>query len=471
MPTAAFLLGVLSLVMLVWTDRIDEKQRDHFALANALMDLRISLATSHLWLEEAITGNDNAEMDRARSDVQEATRLLGILLRGGESEYGLVVRPVTDAGLRRSVEEVGRLLSEWNIIFQKRSSGTATQGDGEGSPIETHTDAIFDDFQRTAAGLERAVEERLAAEHAKSRRLLLGILLAWSGVVLLATIALWRWERMRRRAARVLQRAKDNLEARVSERTTDLRGLNELLNEELNERQKTEQALRESQDQLRFLSAKLLMAQETERKRIAAKLHDEIGHSLVLTKFRLGFIQKELTEDQSAAKQECSSLSQFIDQAIEDIRRLSRDLRPSVLDDLGLSGALRWLADNCIDNHRTTVAFSVTDVDHRFSRDAQVVLYRIAQEALTNAAKHAQAEHVSVSAERNGERLSFVVADDGVGFDVKEAVMKNGTERGLGLATMDERARMLRGSLDVWSEEGKGTRVTLSVPVRNAGDR
>jgi signal transduction histidine kinase len=302
---------------------------------------------------------------------------------------------------------------------------------GEGSPVAIHTDAVFDDFQRTAAALERAAEKRLVAEHARSRRLPLGIFLAWSCVVVLSTIALWRWERARRLCRTGSAKSEDNLETRVAERTAELVRLNDRLSQELSERQKTEEALRESQGQLRYLSARLLMAQETERKRIAAKLHDEIEHSLVLTKFRLGFVQKELTDAQSAAKQDCNNLLQFLDQAIEDVRRLSRDLRPSVLDDLGLSGALGWLAENCVGNDRTTVAFSVADVDHLFSRDAQVVLYRVVQEVLRNAAKHAEAKHVSVSAQRNGERLSLVVADDGRGLDVKDAVMKTGTESGI----------------------------------------
>jgi signal transduction histidine kinase len=101
--------------------------------------------------------------------------------------------------------------------------------------------------------------------------------------------------------------------------------------------------------------------------------------------------------------------------------------------------------------------------------DAQIMIYRIFQEALTNIGKHAQARNVSVRVRKDKDRISFLMEDDGKGFDLKHAAMKEGSERGLGLATMDERARMLGGSLDLWSEGGKGTRITLSIPI-NRGE-
>jgi signal transduction histidine kinase len=93
------------------------------------------------------------------------------------------------------------------------------------------------------------------------------------------------------------------------------------------------------------------------------------------------------------------------------------------------------------------------------------MIYRIFQEALTNIGKHAQAKNVSVKVKKDEDRISFLLEDDGKGFDLKKAAMKEGSERGLGLATMDERARILGGFLDLWSEEGKGTRITLRIPI------
>ncbi len=464
-PATIFLVGVLSMALLIWTDQVNQAQRTHFAFTNALMDLRIRVATSHLWLEEAIAGEGGDEIDRAWSDLREATRLSEVLLNGGESEHGLILQPLTDPKLRRRAEDIRWLLSEFGMIARERRQ--RPEFTGVGSVLENRTDAIFDDLQRRADELERIVERNEAADHAKSRRLIFGIFLTWSSIVVVATIGLLRRERRRRHAEEALERARDELEMRVAERTRELRSLNDQLSLEVIEHMKAEEALRETEKQLRQLSASLLTAQETERRRISRGLHDGLGHSLVLIKLRLGLIGEELGEDQSAAKADCEDLSQFTDQVIDDVRRLARDLRPAALEDLGLSAALRCLVNNYIRNYGANVVSSLVDVDHLFSPDAEIAIYRTVQEALTNVAKHAEAERVSLIAERHEGRISFVVEDDGKGFDVKEAVTKDASGTGFGLATMDERARMLGGSLSVWSEQGKGTRITLGISVPN----
>jgi signal transduction histidine kinase len=209
-----------------------------------------------------------------------------------------------------------------------------------------------------------------------------------------------------------------------------------------------------------------LTAQETERRRISRELHDELGGALAVLKLRSSLIEKNLQRDQIGLREECKQNLQYIDQIIEDVGRLSRDLSPSILDDLGLSAALRRLMDIFAKNYNVKVASDNVDVDRLFRKDAQIMIYRIFQEALTNIGKHAHARNVSMKVKKDEDRISFFVEDDGKGFDVKHAAMKEGSERGLGLATMDERARMLGGAFDLWSEEGKGTRITLSIPIR-----
>jgi PAS domain S-box-containing protein len=235
---------------------------------------------------------------------------------------------------------------------------------------------------------------------------------------------------------------------------------------DITEHKKAEEALRESEKQLRYLSSQLLTAQETERRRISRELHDELGGALAVLKLRSSLIEKNLQRDQIGLREECKQNLQYIDQIIEDVGRLSRDLSPSILDDLGLSAALRRLMDIFAKNYNVKVASDNVDVDRLFRKDAQIMIYRIFQEALTNIGKHAHARNVSMKVKKDEDRISFFVEDDGKGFDVKHAAMKEGSERGLGLATMDERARMLGGAFDLWSEEGKGTRITLSIPIR-----
>jgi PAS domain S-box-containing protein len=238
---------------------------------------------------------------------------------------------------------------------------------------------------------------------------------------------------------------------------------------DITEQRNVEKALRESEEQLRYLSSQLLRAQETERRRISRELHDELGQALSVIKLRLSFIEKELRQDQGKAKEECETISQYINQVIENVRRLSRDLTPSILQDAGLLPAIHWLITNSKTNYKIKMVLDVGDIDQLFSQSAQIMIYRILQEALTNIGRHAQAKNASVMIKGYEDGISFSVEDDGVGFDPLRAATVNPNERGLGLAIMEERARMLGGSLQIWSEKGKGTRITFSVSFAKGG--
>ena len=239
---------------------------------------------------------------------------------------------------------------------------------------------------------------------------------------------------------------------------------------DITEQRNIEKALGESEKQLRYLSSQILTAQDTERRRISRELHDELGQALSVIKLRLSLIRKGLKQDQDTAKQECDTLSQYINQLVENVRRLSRDLAPSILEDAGLSAAIHWLIANSNHNYQSTnITLEDIDIDHLFSENAQTIIYRVLQEALTNIGRHAHAKNVSVRIKRQGDEASFSIEDDGIGFDAIRAATANSDERGSGLAIMEERAWMLRGSLEIWSEEGKGTRITLRVPLKKGG--
>ena len=236
-------------------------------------------------------------------------------------------------------------------------------------------------------------------------------------------------------------------------------------NRDITERKSAEDLLRDSERRLRYLSDQILTAQESERRRISRELHDELGGALAVLKLRTSFIEKNLEESQAELREESRLNLKYIDELIENARRLSRDLSPSILEDIGLTSALRWLIDNFVNNYKIKVAPDIVNVDHLFPKESHIMIYRVFQEALTNIGKHAQASHVTVKVQLEEDRACFFVEDDGRGFDVKSAGAREVPERGLGLATMEERARMLGGSLDVWSEAGKGTRIALCIPI------
>ena len=269
----------------------------------------------------------------------------------------------------------------------------------------------------------------------------------------------------RTRAEDALRQAHLELETRVEERTGELAEANEKLRQQIEERKLVEQALRESGERLHILSSHLLTAQERERRRISLELHDELGQSLTVLKLQMRSIEKHLPADQAPIRQDCENTLQYVDQIIENVRRLSRDLSPSILEDLGLTAALRWLIGDFKKHSQIHVSFNIPNVDNRVSHDGQIIIYRIFQEAFTNIGRHAQADAVSVAVEIRDRHIDFLVEDNGKGFDMEQIETRYPTEKSLGLAAMDERARMLGGHLKIETDEGKGTKITLSVPT------
>ncbi len=230
-----------------------------------------------------------------------------------------------------------------------------------------------------------------------------------------------------------------------------------------------EKALRESEKRLRLLSSHLLTAQERERKRVSVELHDELGQALTVLKLQVSAIERKLPEEQAELRQSCEETLQYVDQIIDNVRRLSKDLRPSILEDLGLLAALRWLIGNASKHYDIETSVEMEDIKGLFSDEAQIIIYRIIQEALSNIGKHAGTTRVSVAANRKDGNVRFVVEDNGNGFDAEQVRAQASTEKGLGLVAMDERVEMLGGCLDIWSELGTGTRIAFTVPVEEGG--
>ncbi|HYL80336.1 MAG TPA: sensor histidine kinase [Candidatus Acidoferrum sp.] len=469
MPASVLMLGVLFLGLLVWTDRVSDRQLAQSDYAHVLQDLRIRTSTAHLWLEEAITYSSD-EIAMAWADLDRALRLADALLTGGEAEHGIRIPPLTDPALHRQLTDLKQELLSFEANAHERWRTLAKVG----SPLDKRTNEIFQTIQARGTELEKVLLDRQLQDRANARRVFIGILIAWSLIVAGSTTELVRREKKRQRAEAALQTAKGELESRVAERTKALGDLNQALQLELAEREKTEAALRASEAQSHTLSTRLLAAQETERRRISTELHDELGHALAYLKLQLGLLQRGLRADQPTSKEECARLAQFVDQTIENVRRLARDLSPAILENLGLSAALHWLVDTCVGNHETQVVSAVANVDQRFTSTDQILVYRIVQEALTNVQKHAGATHVRLAIEAQADRLAFVVEDDGKGFNAEQTgprMPAAARDRGLGLTTMEERAQMLRGTLRVWSAEGQGTRVPLMVPAQQWRDQ
>jgi PAS domain S-box-containing protein len=234
-------------------------------------------------------------------------------------------------------------------------------------------------------------------------------------------------------------------------------------------RRRAEEALRESERRLRYLASQLLSAQERERKRISMELHDELGQSLAVLKLQIRAIERGLGSHQQDLKSGCRELLLYLDGVIDDVRRLSRDLSPAILEDLGLQAAVRYLIDGVSKHYAVRYSFEVEDLDDLFPVDAQITIYRIFQECLTNISKHAGATEVSITIKEKDDLICLAIEDNGAGFDPAQVAGRRGTGRGMGLAALDERSRMLGGTLKIRSQPGSGTRFTCAIPVDQKG--
>jgi signal transduction histidine kinase len=225
--------------------------------------------------------------------------------------------------------------------------------------------------------------------------------------------------------------------------------------------------LRRSEERLHRLSSDLFAVQEKERKRISFELHDELGQSMAALKLQVGSIARRLGNvGPEELKLVCDEMRDNINQIIENVRRLARDLSPVVLDDLGLQAAIEHLVNNFSKIYNVELRYQQIDINLMFDEESQRIIYRILQEALTNIGKHALAKHVSLTIKKEGNTVQFTVKDDGRGFNVQKTLNKKGTERGIGLEAMSERVRILGGTINIVSRPGIDTTVTFTAPIK-----
>ena len=227
------------------------------------------------------------------------------------------------------------------------------------------------------------------------------------------------------------------------------------MSDALDQRDKAEEALR-------YLSHRLLVAQEEERRRVARELHDEIGQVFTATKICLHALLRSADDP---ARSRITACMAGVDQAIRGVRDLSLQLRPPFLDDLGLTAALRWHIDHLSRLDALVIHFTAPSSDSVLDPDVQVACFRVAQEALTNVLRHAETREAWVSLERTAEELRLIVRDEGVGFDREAARRRASQGTCLGLAGMQERATLANGTLEVASRPGGGTRVEARFPL------
>jgi len=222
---------------------------------------------------------------------------------------------------------------------------------------------------------------------------------------------------------------------------------------------------RKMQDSLRYYLGQITKVQEEERKRIARDLHDDTSQVLYALSRQVDNFTRnnpDLTANTATLLKE---LRQQLNNTLEGIRRFTQELRPPILDDLGLLPALRWQVSDFGKQSEIEADLIVSGTERRFSAEVELILFRIVQEALRNVEKHAQASKVEVNIEFSKGKTKVSIGDNGKGFDLGGSLADLPRAGKLGLAGMEERVRLLNGSMNIESELGKGTRVTIQVPI------
>lgn len=228
--------------------------------------------------------------------------------------------------------------------------------------------------------------------------------------------------------------------------------------------------LRAQSEELRRLTRQVVLAQEAERTRLSRELHDEIGQALTAVNFNLQAFQHFVTDPAVAAHLQ-DSLN-IIEGTLQQVRDLSLDLHPSILDDLGLVAALQWYIERQAERSGLTIELVTVPAEIELPEDLKTTCFRIVQEALTNILRHAQAKEVQVELRQRGAELQLVIRDDGIGFDVPAARQLAARGASLGLLGMQERVLLLKGELEIKSARGKGTLIRARFPIaRTEGEQ
>jgi len=229
---------------------------------------------------------------------------------------------------------------------------------------------------------------------------------------------------------------------------------------DISDRKKAEQELDESYKAIRKLTGHLQNIREEERTHIAREIHDELGQQLTVLKMDVSWLNKKIGNTDDAIKEKMKSLLTMLDETVKSVRRISSELRPSLLDDLGLGAAMEWQLTEFEKRAGIKTRFTHKGEDDKLPESVKTALFRILQESLTNVARHSGAKSVEVSFVRDADSCSLSITDNGKGFDKEKAADK----RTLGILGMKERTSMIGGTYEIASASGKGTTVTVKIP-------
>lgn len=254
------------------------------------------------------------------------------------------------------------------------------------------------------------------------------------------------------------------IEVSISQHSEDRKKLFTAILRDVTERVRADAALRQSKDELRELATIAISAREQEKNRVARELHDDLAQALTALKMDLAWIKDSLPAGQQKLLPKLEAMQALLDRTVKATRRIASDLRPLMLDDLGLIPAAEWLVQNFVERSGMQCKFDFDPPELELQDPHATAVFRILQESLANVARHAQASLVNVTINVRGGEIMLRVRDNGRGFDLGDPRKPNS----FGLVGLRERAYLLDGDISVDTAPGKGTLVEVRIPLRPA---
>lgn len=344
--------------------------------------------------------------------------------------------------------EAGELLGQTARVLYANASDFEEQGMIRYTPEKPVVPGIFEMRYRRKDG-STFTGETLASQVTDAEGKIIGF------------VGVHRDITLRKQIEEHLLKSKDMLEMRVRERTLDLAMANAELRAEIESRLKAEEALLLSQQKLRSLYTHMQSMREEERTSIAREIHDELGQILTAIKMDLAWIRDRIPKEFNTLADRTNANVELADRTIQTIKRIITELRPGVLDHLGLGAAIEWQAGEFQKRTGISIDVTVEPSDIVVAPDLSIALFRIFQEALTNIARHANAASVKTILKQDADSISLEVIDDGVGISEEKLARPNS----FGLMGMRERVKQFDGEVVIAGKEGIGTAISVTIPL------
>lgn len=409
-------------------------------LVNADTEIKLNVSVAHMWVEEILSGDPTKSLEGVWEALDRADKYAKAMLEGGKIS-GQEIIPLEDVEIRAMVGNVIKDLKEFRAIAKNRLYNRETSL--AGSPLDHRYDKVHSRFTKNADQIKSLITELIATDLQYFKATQYTLMTVCFIISMVTGIALYRFEHFRDRVIQALQKSNENLE------------------KEIDERIKTEKRLIESQEQLRSLGNQLQTVREEEKAHIAREVHDELGQNLTAIKMELGCLNHDLLSDSGLGRYRISGMSVLIDETIQSVQRIATELRPQILDVLGLAEAVRWEASEFEKRTGIQCQLQLPSSHDELSRNVKITIFRIFQEAMTNIARHSGANKVKINLQIDAQQVVLEIMDNGRGIVPNEIFDKNS----LGLLGIRERVHFLKGQFGIKGNSSEGTQIRVTIPM------